>query len=37
VSNISKVVHLQWQANRKSYMIYRVVPFSMTLNGIGMV
>jgi len=25
-------VYLQWQTDRKSYMIYRTVPFSMTLN-----
>jgi len=23
---------LQWQTNRKSYMVYRTTPFSMTLN-----
>ena len=23
---------LQWRTNRKSYVIYRTVPFSMTLN-----
>jgi len=25
-------LYLQWQTNRKSYMIYRTAPFSMTLN-----
>jgi len=25
-------VYLQWPTNRKSYMIYRTAPFSMTLN-----
>jgi len=25
-------LHLQWPTNRKSYMIYRTAPFSMTLN-----
>jgi len=25
-------LQLQWQTNRKSYMIYRLVPLSMTLN-----
>jgi len=37
-SNNSKTVqdicisYLQWRTNRKSYMIYRTAPFSMTLN-----
>jgi len=37
-SNNSKMVqhkaslYLQWRSNRKSYMIYRTAPFSMTLN-----
>jgi len=35
-SNNSKMVQhraiLQWPTNRKSYMIYRTAPFSMTLN-----
>ena len=26
-------LYLQWRANRKSYVIYRTVPFSMTLNS----
>ena len=25
-------LYLQWRTNRKSYMIYRTAPFSMTLN-----
>ena len=25
-------LYLQWQTNRKSYMIYRTTPFSLTLN-----
>jgi len=25
-------LYLQWPTNRKSYMIYRMAPFSMTLN-----
>jgi len=25
-------LYLQWRTNRKSYMIYQMVPFSMTLN-----
>jgi len=25
-------LYLQWRSNRKSYMIYRTAPFSMTLN-----
>jgi len=25
-------LHLQWRTNRKSYMIYRIAPFSVTLN-----
>jgi len=25
---------LQWPTNRKSYMIYRTAPFSMTLNDL---
>ena len=34
-SNNSKMVqelYLQWPTNRKSYMVYRTAPFSMTLN-----
>jgi len=26
-------LHLQWPINRKSYMVYRTAPFSMTLNN----
>jgi len=26
-------LYLQWQTNRKSYVIYRTAPFSMTLNN----
>jgi len=26
-------LYLQWQTNRKSYMVYRTAPFSMTLNN----
>ena len=34
-SNNSKIVYyyLQWQANNKSYMIYRMAPYSATLNN----
>jgi len=27
-------LYLQWQTNRKSYMIYQTVPFSMILNDL---
>jgi len=27
-------LYLQWSTNRKSYMIYRTAPFSMTLNDL---
>jgi len=27
-------LYLQWPTNRKSYMIYRTAPFSMTLNQV---
>jgi len=30
--NIQLYYYLQWPTNRKSYMIYRTAPFSMTLN-----
>jgi len=26
-------LYLEWQTNRKSYMIYKTAPFSMTLNN----
>jgi len=26
-------LYLQWPTNRKSYVVYRTAPFSMTLNG----
>jgi len=25
-------LYLQWQTGRKSYMVYRILPFSLTLN-----
>jgi len=25
--------YLQWWTNKKSYMVYRTAPFSMTLNN----
>lgn len=27
-------IHVQWQTDRNSHMIYQMVPVSMTLNGI---
>ena len=32
LNNSNLVLHLQWPTNRKSYMVYRTAPFSMTLN-----
>jgi len=29
----SKTLYLQWPTNRKSYMVYRMAPFSVTLNN----
>jgi len=26
------IIKLQWPTNRKSHMVYRTTPFSMTLN-----
>jgi len=26
-------LYLQWRTNRKSYMVYRTAPFSMTVNN----